>query len=187
MAPKRTRDDDEPSHRACPFCGEEILAVAKKCKHCGEMLDQTVRPGDGGPAKKPAPSATETLAGCVSLVVVVLLCGGVFRLGGCGGREGGASSKSLSAGDTAIIAIPNSNEVWVSVDMETRGRLDKLIAAKDTDGVAQLLAAGRVLMMPARTRVRILDPGIFTTEVRILNGPHAGRSGFISTDWVSRD
>ncbi len=22
----------------CPYCGEEILAVADKCKHCGEMI-----------------------------------------------------------------------------------------------------------------------------------------------------
>ena len=24
----------------CPYCGEEILATAKKCKHCGEWLDR---------------------------------------------------------------------------------------------------------------------------------------------------
>lgn len=24
----------------CPMCGEEILAVAKKCKHCGEMIPE---------------------------------------------------------------------------------------------------------------------------------------------------
>lgn len=27
--------------KRCPACGEEILAVAKKCKHCGEFIDES--------------------------------------------------------------------------------------------------------------------------------------------------
>ena len=30
--------------KKCPFCGEEILAVAKKCKYCGEWLDEELNP-----------------------------------------------------------------------------------------------------------------------------------------------
>lgn len=29
--------------KRCPYCGEEILAIAKKCKHCGEWLDNNSR------------------------------------------------------------------------------------------------------------------------------------------------
>jgi membrane protein YdbS with pleckstrin-like domain/DNA-directed RNA polymerase subunit RPC12/RpoP len=29
--------------KACLFCGEEILIQARKCKHCGEILDESLR------------------------------------------------------------------------------------------------------------------------------------------------
>lgn len=32
----------------CPSCGEEILEVAKKCKHCGEMLEEGLRNANSG-------------------------------------------------------------------------------------------------------------------------------------------
>jgi hypothetical protein len=28
--------------KRCPYCGEEILIAAKKCKHCGEWLNDNV-------------------------------------------------------------------------------------------------------------------------------------------------
>src|SRR4051794_22907340 len=31
---------DMDETKACPWCGETILAVAKKCKHCGEYFQE---------------------------------------------------------------------------------------------------------------------------------------------------
>jgi hypothetical protein len=45
-----SNDDVKP----CPLCGESILAVAIKCKHCGSMLS-----GDA-PAGQVGPQATTT-------------------------------------------------------------------------------------------------------------------------------
>ena len=71
--------------RACPFCGEQILSVAKKCKHCGEFLDR--------PPSRPNPSSVTTTPpspsghrglGVFFLFVSALLIGvGLFHM-----REG---------------------------------------------------------------------------------------------------
>ena len=29
--------------KSCPFCGKEIHANAKKCIHCGQWLDETIK------------------------------------------------------------------------------------------------------------------------------------------------
>ncbi len=32
-----------PCNKKCPYCSEEVLVTAKKCKHCGEILDAALR------------------------------------------------------------------------------------------------------------------------------------------------
>jgi DNA-directed RNA polymerase subunit RPC12/RpoP len=52
-APARPAPEPKPEYKACPLCSERILATAKKCKHCGEMLDPQLR----APVEPAAPSA----------------------------------------------------------------------------------------------------------------------------------
>ena len=38
-----------PQMKPCPFCGEQIMETAKKCKHCGEFLN----PDNSASVKEP--------------------------------------------------------------------------------------------------------------------------------------
>lgn len=59
--------------KPCPYCGEEIMMKAVKCKHCGEWLNQEARKKNEPVVKretrkKPEPVAKEIGLGCLTLV-----------------------------------------------------------------------------------------------------------------------
>ena len=64
--------------KKCPYCGEEILAVAKKCKHCGEWLDKKEK---AEPVIEKQPAVKQTTATnkwkvIISLVILAIIIGG---------------------------------------------------------------------------------------------------------------
>jgi len=44
---------DSPATKECPFCSEVIHINAKKCKHCGEILDPVLRKQNEGSQPPP--------------------------------------------------------------------------------------------------------------------------------------
>jgi len=59
----RPATSSTPITKPCPMCGEQILPTAKKCKHCGEILDASLRA-----AAKPKPETSDALG-----IVIMLL------------------------------------------------------------------------------------------------------------------
>ena len=52
--------------KRCPYCGETVLVIAQKCKHCGEFLDESLRQ-----SRMPAPQKqwNPGIAAVLSLVL----------------------------------------------------------------------------------------------------------------------
>lgn len=71
-----TSDLSRPT-KACPFCGEEVLAVAKKCKHCSEILDVVLRAAEE--AKQAAHRAAAGSSAAASSSTTVVMQQGVDR------------------------------------------------------------------------------------------------------------
>ncbi len=74
----------ERETKKCPYCGEVILAVAKKCKHCGIWLeDSRIKPQSEQDPKKLKGESSMKVFYWVMFVVIayIILCGILMRNG----------------------------------------------------------------------------------------------------------
>jgi len=133
-----------------------------------------------------APKKKSSLGCVVILVFLALAAGGsVFSGGDGGGNSGGGSSSTpvVPVGSDGRLVI-GEGPVDLGVDDDAFDALSNARVANDPTGRRAVLASGRAFTVPEGTRVRVIGNGFVKKQVRILEGPHAGESGWIPFEWV---
>ena len=51
-------------------------------------------------------------------------------------------------------------------------------------GYASFIYSGQAFTVPDRTPVVVIGSGFGTKQIRILDGPHAGKAGWIPYEWL---
>ncbi len=128
---------ESSERKNCPSCGESILAVAKKCRFCGEYFDEELRR-----ANMPSTSHAERMlvpvgrpisaiaSGYLALFGVIPLCGLPFSIG------------AIVTGFVALGAIKKNPDLsgavraWFGIIVGGLATLGSLVA-----GVAMLVAS----------------------------------------------
>ena len=96
-----------------------------------------------------------------------------------------ARENGLSIGEHGILHIDGgATSHFVAADEEALKKLFRAIDAKDDYGMADLLLTEQVFSVKDGTRVLVIDKALYTTQIRILEGPYAGRSGWVPYEWV---
>lgn len=97
----------------------------------------------------------------------------------------------LAVGDTVSLRIENETQVLIATTESNYRELITLMAARDTVGLQQLVAADRALLVKAGTRAKLIErlrrvqpEDHFASRVRVEEGRHAGQDGFVDSNWV---
>lgn len=94
-------------------------------------------------------------------------------------------------GDVGILRAGDSTgDVIVGADKAANDELTKMAVNHDREGFASMVLSGRAYLVPASTKIRLLDT-LFTfgflptgAHIRILEGRYYGRDGVVPFEWV---
>jgi len=74
--------------------------------------------------------------------------------------------------------------VLVAVDDAAFDDLNRAASANDDAGIRELVRAGRVFLTPQYTAIRVLENGVFSVRVRILDGTQKDKAGWVPAEFV---
>jgi membrane-bound metal-dependent hydrolase YbcI (DUF457 family) len=154
------------------FCGLFLLPPI------GNMMIEKVRSFYSkhderqSPRLKTSAIGTMTRPFVAGFALVFLVASGLFK----GNPNQAEYSRRPSLNTNTPAAV--SEEAFV--------RMGQLANANDIAGIESLNSAGLTCLVPAGTRVTVIDLGLMTSEIKIEEGPLAGTYLFVNTSHIDR-
>jgi hypothetical protein len=96
------------------------------------------------------------------------------------------SDRTPSIGEDVVLRSATSEQVMLSPTSEDWSEAAKRAARKDQLGFAQLINEGRLIVAENETTGRMMRGGFEAYEVRVTNGRHMGKSGWILKEDVHK-
>lgn len=90
---------------------------------------------------------------------------------------------SKSVGQKGVLSSVNEY-MPVAVTEAAFDELTKARAAKDKAGQMQLLTSGKTFMVKSGTKVLVIDSTFAKRKIRILEGEHGGKAGWVGVERV---
>jgi hypothetical protein len=135
----------------------------------------------------PAPGGMTASKGCLLFLLMcgVSLAGLVFvaNISGPTTSENSRSSSGASVGDEVRLVV-GSGQVVVCVDEDAYRELTKLAVADDMLGIGELVASGRAFAVESGTKASVIETGFERRRVRVLEGRHFGKAGWVTKSLV---
>jgi len=118
-----------------------------------------------------------------------LVCAFALLLAGCEAWHFGEETKytrPAHRGDTArLYAPPGYKYSFVATQRENCYELQKVLSNDDFAGIRRLAEADKIFSTDAGAKVQVLKDSYNEREVKLLEGPAAGKTGWVPFEWLT--
>jgi hypothetical protein len=197
----KCRTDVEAGDSACPFCGVALKTVPlpsaaprgwaqrptlKPCPDCGATVSVRAEscPQCGCPLKsKRGPTTRATL---VSVLIGGLAMFVLFNMltAGLRGAKAPLNAPRVAPGGRAVLDCKGGDGAYVAFGIEAWSKMAHAQVRRDTAEMERLVDAGQIALVADKTPVQVVGTGNMMHQVRVLDGPHKDRVGWVRREFV---
>lgn len=158
----------------------------------GERAESPARQAEA----KRLPAGNMKKVGVISIAVIISIIFALMiaRRSGPGGDSGPAPPEAgggpsggrgpITAGSDARLYVEGLDSIPIAADESALGELMTALSSKDGSRIDALAESDRVFKVVRNTRVRVLEMGAGKTKIRMAEGEHVMREGWVLDRWI---